>query len=150
MSSINKVQLIGRIGKDPEVRNGQSGKAVCNLSLATSEKWKDKTTGDSNEKTEWHRIVLFDKLAEIAGQYLKKGSLVYFEGKLTTRKWQNKDGVDVYTTEVQCHEMKMLGARPDGDGQGREGNNAPRPAQSAPSRPAATGNRPTVDDDIPF
>ena len=109
----NLVILVGNLGADPEVRNTNSGTAVCNLNLATSEKWKDKQTGQDQEKTEWHRIVMFGKLAEIAGQFLNKGRQVYIEGKLQTRKWQGQDGQDRYTTEIVANEMQMLGG---GDG----------------------------------
>lgn len=150
MSSLNKVQLIGRLGQDPEVKYMPSGDAVCNLSLATSETWKDKNTGEKKEATEWHRVVLFGRLAEVAGEYLKKGALVYFEGKIKTRKWE-KDGETRYTTEVHCHEMKMLGGKQDG-GEGRDGNNGgqrqQQPAQQ--QRPAKQSGGGDVDDDIPF
>ena len=112
MTSINKVLLIGNLGTDPEMRAFANGEAVCNLRLATSEQWKDKTTGEARESTEWHRVVLFRRLAEIAGQYLKKGSQVYIEGRLKTRKWQDKDGQERYTTEIEASEMKMLGSMP--------------------------------------
>ncbi len=147
---INKVIVLGNLGKDPEVRYMPSGGAVTNITVATSETWKDKDTGEAKEQTEWHRIVFFNKLAEIAGQYLKKGSQVYIEGALKTRKWQDKDGQDRYTTEIVASEMQMLGGKPGGQGGGAqyEGghdedsygqaparNAAPRAA--APSRPAA-------------
>lgn len=111
MSGVNKVILVGRLGKDPEIHYSSSGEAIANLSLATSESWKDKNTGEKQEKTEWHRIVAFKRLAEIIGEYLKKGSQVYIEGKLQTRKWQDKDGNDRYTTEVVAQTMQMLGER---------------------------------------
>lgn len=117
MSSINKVILIGNLGRDPEVRYMPNGTAVCNLALATSRQWKNKESGEKQEETEWHRVSMFDRLAEIAGEYLKKGAKVYVEGRLKTRKWQDKDGKDVYTTEVICEEMKMLSGRNDGDSQ---------------------------------
>lgn len=110
MASINKVILIGHMGADPEQRAFPNGDAVCNLRLATSEKWKDKATGDTKEETEWHRVVLYRRLAEIAGQYLRKGSQVYIEGRIRTRKWQDRDGQDRYTTEIEASEMKMLGS----------------------------------------
>jgi single-strand DNA-binding protein len=110
MASINKVILIGNLGANPEMRSFPNGDAVCNLRLATSEQWKDKVTGDQRETTEWHRVVMFRRLAEIAGQYLKKGSSVYIEGRLRTRKWQDEDGQDRFTTEVEATEMKMLGS----------------------------------------
>ena len=111
MASVNKVVLIGHLGVDPENRAFSNGDAVCNIRLATSETWKDKTTGEKREATEWHRVVLYRKLAEIAGQYLRKGSQVYIEGRLRTRKWQDKDGTDRYTTEIEASEMKMLGVK---------------------------------------
>jgi len=109
MASLNKVQLIGNLGRDPEVRYATDGTAFATLSLATSERWKDKETGEPRESTEWHRVVFSGKLAEIAGEYLIKGSAIYVEGKLKTRKWQDKDGKDLYTTEIRCDQMKMLG-----------------------------------------
>ena len=113
---INKVILIGNLGADPEVRHTQGGNAVANLSLATSETWRDKTTGETRENTEWHRVVMFGRLGEIAGEYLKKGSKVYIEGRLQTRKWQDRDGNDRYTTEIVGNEMQML------DGRGAQGS----------------------------
>lgn len=109
MASLNKVQLIGNLGRDPEVRYAPDGTAFATLSLATSERWKDKETGEPRESTEWHRVVFSGKLAEIAGEYLIKGSAIYVEGKLKTRKYQDKDGKDQYTTEIRCDQMKMLG-----------------------------------------
>lgn len=109
MASLNKVQLIGNLGRDPEVRYAPDGTAFATLSLATSERWKDKETGEPRESTEWHRVVFSGKLAEIAGEYLIKGSAIYVEGKLKTRKYQDKDGKDQYTTEIRCEQMKMLG-----------------------------------------
>jgi single-strand DNA-binding protein len=111
MSSLNKVQIIGHLGRDPEVRYLASGDQVANVAVATSETWKDKATGEKKEATEWHRVVVYGKLAEVIGQYLHKGSLVYFEGKLKTRKWQDKDGIEKYTTELVCDTMQMLGGR---------------------------------------
>lgn len=116
MASLNKVQLIGNLGKDPDVRYMPSGEAVTNITLATTDTWKDKTSGDTKEATEWHRVVFFKKLAEIAGQYLKKGSQVYIEGSLKTRKWTDKDGQERYTTEIVADEMKMLGSRGQSSG----------------------------------
>lgn len=121
MASVNKVILIGNLGKDPETRYMTNGEAVTNITVATTETWKDKATGEKKESTEWHRCVFYRKLAEIAGQYLKKGSQVYIEGSLKTRKWQDKDGQDRYTTEIVADEMKMLGGK-------REGASEPRPA----------------------
>lgn len=115
---VNKVILLGNLGQDPEIRYTQNQKQVANLSIATSESWTDRQTGQKQEKTEWHKVVFFDRLAEIAGQYLKKGSKVYIEGKLQTRKWQNQQGVDQYTTEIVGNEMQMLDSRGDGGGNG--------------------------------
>lgn len=120
MASVNKVILIGNLGKDPETRYAPSGDAICNITLATTDTWRDKASGEKREATEWHRVVFFGKLAEIAGQYLRKGSPVYVEGSLRTRKWQDKDGQDRYTTEIRADEMKMLGNR-----QGMGGGDAP-------------------------
>jgi len=120
MASVNKVILIGNLGKDPETRYAPSGDAICNITLATTDTWRDKATGEKREATEWHRVVFFGKLAEIAGQYLRKGSAAYIEGSLRTRKWQDKDGQDRYTTEIRADEMKMLGSR-----QGMGGADAP-------------------------
>lgn len=137
MSSINKVILIGNLGADPEMRATSSGESVCNLRLATTDKWKDKATGEAREATEWHRVVLYRRLAEIAGEYLKKGSSVYVEGRLRTRKWQDKDGNERSTTEIECSDLKMLGGKPSGAGSG-----ASSPARQAnSSTPAlATGD----------
>ena len=147
MASVNKVILVGNLGADPEQRFLPNGDAVCNIKIATSEQWKDKGTGEKKEATEWHRVVFFRRLAEIAGQYLTKGSSVYVEGSLKTRKWQDKDGNDRYTTEIVGSEMKMLGGKSDGES--REAPQAERPqAQSAQAK-----KRPTfedMDDDIPF
>ena len=149
MASVNRVTIIGNLGKDPETRYAPSGDAVTNITVATTETWKDKATGEKREATEWHRVVFFGKLAEIAGQYLKKGSQVYLEGKLKTRKWQDKDGADRYTTEINADELKMLGGK--GDGQQSE----PQRQQQAPQRqqaqkPASGGGFNEFDDDIPF
>ena len=130
MSGVNKVILVGHLGADPETRFMPSGGAVTNFSLATSEKWKDKQTGQQMEKTEWHRCVTFNKLAEVCGEYLLKGSLVYVEGSLHTRKWQGKDGQDRYTTEVKVSSMQMLGPRPGSDGTDRQQSSGKR--QEAP------------------
>ncbi len=147
---INKVILIGNLGQDPEVRYMPNGGAVCNITVATSETWKDKNTGEQQEKTEWHRVVMFRRLAEIAGEYLKKGSKVYLEGKLQTRKWQDQQGQDRYTTEVVADEMQMLDSRGgSGDFGGRS---ASAPPQGQPQ--AAAAQKAPVDsgfeDDIPF
>ncbi len=140
---INKVILVGNVGKDPETRYMPNGKAVTNFSLATSDGWTDKQTGDKQERTEWHNVVLFEKLAEIASQYLRKGSQVYIEGSLRTRKWQDKEGKDRYTTEIVGREMQMLGGRSGGSGGGASESSAP----ASTSPPADDGG---FDDDIPF
>ena len=114
MASVNKVIVVGNLGRDPETRYMPSGDAMTNIAVATTDKWKDKTTGEQKEATEWHRIAFFGKLAEIAGQYLKKGSQVYIEGKLRTRKWTDKDGIEKYTTEILADSMQMLGSRQGG------------------------------------
>lgn len=156
MSSVNKAIIIGNLGQDPQTRYMPDGNAVANISVATSETWKDKATGEKKEKTEWHRVTFYGKLAEIAAQYLAKGSKVYVEGKLQTRKWQDKDGIDRYTTEIVAHEMRMLS--PKGEGPTPEQREA-RAAASAPAAaraPAAPGSYGKsggfgdMDDDIPF
>lgn len=111
MSSLNKAMIIGHLGRDPETRHAASGDAITSITIATSEQWRDKTTGEKKEQTEWHKVVFYRKLAEIAGQYLKKGSLVYIEGKIQTRKWTDKEGQDRYTTEIVADTMQMLGSR---------------------------------------
>ena len=141
---INKVILVGNLGKDPEVRYMPSGSAAANLTLATSESWKDKETGEQKEKTEWHNVSMFGRLAEIAGEYLKKGSQIYVEGSLRTRKWQDKEGNDRYTTEVIAREMQMLGGK-GGGGQRQEQEPAPSNGGGGDGSPA-----PDFDDDIPF
>jgi single-strand DNA-binding protein len=175
MASVNKVILIGNLGRDPEVRYTPSGSAVCNVTLATTRNWKSKESGEKVEETEWHRIVFYDRLAEIAGEYLKKGRSIYVEGRLKTRKWTDKDGAEKYTTEIIAQEMNMLGSR-EGMGGGASGGDeeggggggqyseraapqrsAPAPtsrpqassAPRAPSKPASTGFD-NMDDDIPF
>ena len=152
MASVNRVTIIGNLGKDPETRYAPSGDAVTNITVATTETWKDKATGEKREATEWHRVVFFGKLAEIAGQYLKKGSQVYLEGKLKTRKWQDKDGHERYTTEINADEMKMLGGKGDGqqDGQTAPRQQAPAQRPQAPQKPASGGGFNEFDDDIPF
>lgn len=112
MASVNKVIIVGNLGKDPEVRYSQSGDAITGITVATTDKWKDKATGEQKEATEWHRISFFGKLAEIAGQYLKKGSQIYVEGKLKTRKYTDKDGIEKYSTEINADQLQMLGSRP--------------------------------------
>lgn len=167
MASINKVILIGNLGRDPEVRYTPNGAAICNITIATTRNWKDKNSGEKMEETEWHRVVFFDRLAEIAGEYLKKGRPVYVEGRLKTRKWTDKDGVEKYTTEIMAENMQLLGGREGGGaGGGDEGGGYSRGSQgggeraerSAPAaRPAASKPAPKsstgfddMDDDIPF
>lgn len=157
MASVNKVILIGNLGADPETRYAPSGDAVCNIRLATTDTWKDKTSGEKKEATEWHRVTFYGKLAEIAGQYLKKGSQVYIEGSLRTRKWQDKDGQDRYTTEVRADEMKMLGKTGASSGEQKTPASGSAPAASsapAPSGGGTTARAPApagdMDDDIPF
>lgn len=138
---VNKVILIGNLGNDPELRYMPSGGAVANITLATSDTWKDKNSGEKQERTEWHRVVFFNRLAEIVGEYLKKGGQVYVEGSLRTRKWQDKDGQDRYTTEVVASEMQMIGGTSSGRGQG---------SSSAPAQEAPPADNVPFDDDIPF
>ena len=146
MASVNKVIIVGNLGADPETRYLPSGDAVTNIRVATTDRWKDKASGDTKEATEWHRIAFFGRLAEIAGEYLKKGRPVYIEGRLKTRKWQDKDGKDQYTTEIIAEQMQMLG--------GREGGEAPAPAprthgqQRQAAASSVRGN--DIDDDIPW
>jgi single-strand DNA-binding protein len=166
MASVNKVILVGNLGRDPEVRYSPDGAAICNVSIATTSQWKDKATGERREETEWHRVVFYNRLAEIAGEYLKKGRSVYVEGRLKTRKWQDKEtGADRYSTDIVADQMQMLGSR-EGEGMGSGGGGfsnsapppqqqrAPRPAQSQGQRPAAPQSAPAnladMDDDIPF
>ena len=173
MASVNKVILIGNLGRDPEVRYAPSGSAICNVTIATSRNWKDKASGERQEETEWHRVVFYDRLAEIAGEYLKKGRPVYVEGRLKTRKWQDKDGAEKYTTEIIAEQMQLLGGR-DGGGGGGGGDDsygegsggggggyqreraapaprAPAPRAPAPAPKAASGSGfDDMDDDIPF
>jgi len=160
MASINKVIIIGNLGRDPETRYMPDGGAITNISVATTDKWKDKN-GEMQEKTEWHRVAFFGKLAEIAGEYLKKGSQVYVEGRLQTRKWQDKDGADKYTTEIVANQMQMLGSR-SGMGGGR-GGEAPEASEGGGAGGGGGGARPAskpaaksggkfddFEDDIPF
>src|SRR4051812_23482494 len=167
MASVNKVIIVGNLGRDPETRTFPSGGRVCNVTIATTERWKDKQSGEMKELTEWHRVVFNDRLAEIAGEYLRKGSQVYIEGSLRTRKWTDKDGVEKFTTEIRADEMKMLGKRegmggPSGEDDGGGYDSAPRrsaPPSRAPA-PAAqrsgggaagkTSGFDDMDDDIPF
>jgi len=164
MASVNKVILIGNLGQDPEVKYMPSGSAVANVSLATTDTWKDKATGEKREKTEWHRVVFFNRLAEIVGEYLRKGSQVYIEGNLRTNKWQDQNGQDRYTTEIVAREMTMLGGKPSGSSttynsqpQQSQQTSAPAPQQqtqtqapqqNSPSQPPQ--NFDNFDDDIPF
>ncbi|MDR1853684.1 MAG: single-stranded DNA-binding protein [Azoarcus sp.] len=161
MASVNKVILIGNLGRDPETRYMPSGDAITNVTIATTETWKDKSTGERREATEWHRVVFFGRLAEIAAQYLKKGRQVYVEGRLQTRKWQDKEtGQDRYSTEIRGDEMKMLGSR-EGSGETTRGDDggwerqAPPAPQAAPQTEApkpssGSGGFGNFDDDIPF
>jgi len=151
---VNKVILVGNLGKDPEVRYSPNGSAVANCTLATTESWKDKTSGEKQEKTEWHRVVFFGKLAEIVGEYLKKGSQIYVEGRLQTRKWQDKEGKDRYTTEIVAGEMQMLGSR-SGQGAPSDSFNQDQPSDAGGAAPKAAAKNPATatsefDDDIPF
>lgn len=141
---LNKVMIIGRLGQDPETKFLPSGDAVCNISIATDESYKNKE-GQKVEKTEWHRVTMFGKLAEITGQYLRKGSQVYIEGKLETRKWQHSDGSDRYTTEIKAFQMQMLDSKGDNGGQAAPAQSKPEPQQSAP---ASGGNMPEPIDDF--
>jgi single-strand DNA-binding protein len=164
MASVNKVVLIGNLGKDPETRYSPNGGAICNVRLATTRNWKDKTSGERKEETEWHSIVFYDRLAEIAGEYLKKGRPVYVEGRLKTRKWQDKEGQERYTTEIIATEMQLLGSREGmgsggsaedggfsresyGGGGGGGASGGARPAARKPAPAAGLGD---MDDDIPF
>ncbi|OZI39003.1 single-stranded DNA-binding protein [Bordetella genomosp. 1] len=167
MASVNKVIIVGNLGRDPEVRYSPDGAAVCNVSIATTSQWKDKASGERREETEWHRVVMYNRLAEIAGEYLKKGRSVYIEGRLKTRKWQDKDtGADRYSTEIVADQMQMLGGREGGDGGSQ--NEAPRQSRQASGQPSdyarrreaapdaragagpAAANLADMDDDIPF
>ena len=140
MASVNKVILVGNLGRDPETRYMPNGEAVTNISVATTETWKDKTSGEKQEKTEWHRVTFYRRLAEIAGEYLKKGSQVYIEGRLETRKWQDKEGKDRYTTEIIANEMKMLGSR---SGQGEpSAREAPPEGDAKPAAKKPAGRSP--------
>ena len=146
---VNKVILVGNLGQDPEVRYMPNGNAVANISVATSETWKDKNTGDNQERTEWHRVVLFRRLAEVAGEYLKKGAKVYIEGKLQTRKWQDQSGNDRYTTEVVADQMQMLDSRGSGGGAGDSSFDQSQKSSSQPTQAPAMDPG-GFDDDIPF
>lgn len=146
MASINRATIIGNVGRDPELRYSAAGAAVCNITVATSRNWKDKTSGEKVEETEWHRVVFYDRLAEIAGEYLKKGRSVYVEGRLKTRKWTDKEGVERYTTEIVAENMQMLGGREDGE---RTAPPAQRQAPKPAPKSSASGFD-DMDDDIPF
>ena len=170
MASVNKVIIVGNLGKDPEMRSFPNGDQIANVTIATTDKWKDKQTGEAKEATEWHRVAFGGRLAEIAGQYLRKGSQVYIEGSLRTRKWTDKDGIEKYTTEIRADQMQMLGSRQGmGSGGGDEGGGggyeprrapaaaaqrAPAPMAARPPAPAAAARAPSgfddMDDDIPF
>jgi single-strand DNA-binding protein len=154
MASVNKVILVGNLGRDPETRYNPEGGAICNISVATTETWKDKASGEKQERTEWHRVVFFNRLAEIAGEYLKKGSQVYVEGSLRTRKWQDKEGQERYTTEIVADRMQMLGSRQGmGDAAAREKmGDAKEPVTAGETKGAkkAGGKFDDLDDDIPF
>lgn len=177
MASVNKVIIVGNLGRDPETRYAPNGDAICNITVATTDSWKDKQTGEKKEQTEWHRVSFYGRLAEIAGQYLRKGSAVYVEGSLRTRKWQDKEGQDRYTTEIRAEQMQMLGSRQGsggggggesyggggggGYGGGDDFDQAPRQSapRQAPSRqapapqsapPSSSGGFGGMDDDIPF
>jgi single-strand DNA-binding protein len=163
---INKVILVGNLGNDPEVRYAANGSAIANISVATTDSWKDKNTGEQQDRTEWHRVVMFNRLGEIAGEYLKKGSQVYIEGRLQTRKWQDQSGQDKYSTEIVASEMQMLGGRGGGEMGGGGGYQAPQQRQQAPQQQQQGGQQggqhgspqPAAqpqpsndfDDDIPF
>ena len=154
---VNKVIIVGNLGGDPETRYMPSGSAVTNMTIATNESWKDKQTGEQKERTEWHKVVMFDRLAEIAAEYLRKGSQVYIEGKLQTRKWQGKDGQDRYTTEIRASEMQMLGGRGGAGGGGSFGGGGQQSGgQQGGGQQGGGGNAPPqpgpddFDDDIPF
>lgn len=153
MASVNKVIIVGHLGRDPEVRYSPDGAAVCNISAATTSSWKDKSTGEKREETEWHRIVFYNRLAEIAGEYLKKGSQVYVEGRLKTRKWKDKEtGADRYSTEIVADSMQMLGGRSGGVEAPASSSAAATQARAARPAPASApaGNFMPTDEDIPF
>ena len=155
---VNKVILVGNLGADPETRYSASGGAITNLRIATNESWTDRQSNERRERTEWHRVVLFSRLAEVAEQYLRKGSQVYVEGRIQTRKWQGQDGQDRYTTEIVANELQMLGGRGGAGGDGDDWNQSAGPPEQpseggAPGRAStqpAGGNDPDIDDDIPF
>ncbi len=162
MASVNKVILVGNLGRDPDVRYSPDGAAICNISIATTSVWRDRNTGERREDTEWHRVVFFNRLAEIAGEYLRKGRSVYVEGRLRTRKWQDKEtGQDRYSTEIVADQMQMLGGRDSGGSSMDDGGFSQAPARNQPSRQSqqsqqqqqqapAAANLMDMDDDIPF
>lgn len=156
MASVNKVIILGNLGRDPEVRYTPNGAAVCNLRIATTRNWKSRESGERQEETEWHSVVMYDRQAEIAGEYLNKGRAVYIEGRLKTRKWQDKEGQDRYTTEIVADSMQLLGGVDGGEG-GDKGRETPRPAPAPRREPPAQRPAPKsstgfddMDDDIPF
>jgi len=150
MASVNKVIIVGNIGRDPETRYMPSGDAVTNISVATSDRYKDKQTGEMKETTEWHRVAFFGKLAEIAGQYLKKGSQVYVEGRLRTRKWADASGQEKYSTEIVADSMQMLGSKMAGGGEGGESYSRPKSSESNTAPAPTAASLGAMDDDIPF
>jgi single-strand DNA-binding protein len=147
MASVNKVTILGNLGRDPEMRSFPNGDQIANVTIATTDKWKDKQTGEAKEATEWHRVAFGGRLAEIVGQYLRKGSQVYVEGSLRTRKWTDKDGVEKYSTEIRADQMQMIDRKPDGQPQQRQEASRQAPAKAAP-RPSSGFD--DMDDDIPF
>jgi len=147
---VNKAIIVGNLGRDPEVRYSANGNAIANVTIATTESWKDRQSGERQEKTEWHRVVFFSRLAEIAGEYLKKGSKVYIEGRLQTRKWEDRDGNERYTTEIVANEMQMLGGRGGGDSQGDSPPDYSQAEAAPASRGGGGGQDGDFDDDIPF
>jgi single-strand DNA-binding protein len=148
---VNKVILIGHLGQDPQSRAMPSGKAVVNLRVATTDQWRDKQTGENKEATEWHNVVMFDRLAEIAAEYLRKGSQIYVEGRIRTRKWQDREGQDRYTTEIVVNEMQMLGGRGSAErGTAGAPDRSRERAEEPATRPEAAGVAESFDDDIPF
>lgn len=149
MASVNKVIIVGNLGKDPETRYAPNGDAICNITVATTDSWKDKQTGEKKEQTEWHRVSFFGRLAEIAGQYLRKGAAVYVEGSLRTRKWQDKEGQDRYTTEIRADSMQMLGGKQDGGETPKENTVRSARQEAAPKSKEESGFG-GMDDDIPF
>ncbi|WP_313064709.1 single-stranded DNA-binding protein [Achromobacter animicus] len=153
MASVNKVILVGNLGRDPEVRYSPDGAAICNLSVATTSSWKDKASGEKRDETEWHRIVMYSRLAEIAGEYLKKGRSVYIEGRLKTRKWQDKDtGADRYSTEIVADQMQMLGGKVDEVDRepSQRPPRQPQQRQQPQQQQQQSTNLADMDDDIPF